>query len=83
MMRRRIAGGCLGILALLASPALAAEPAPAIPGWDRLVDGLRVVNTGLTPGESVVINGLLRVRPGMKVLARRATMSDSATLATR
>ena len=49
----------------------------------RLVDGLRVVSSGLTPGEDVVINGLLRVRPGMKVLAKRATMSDSATLATR
>jgi len=49
----------------------------------RLVDGLRVVNSGLTPGEDVVINGMLRVRPGMKVVAKRATMSDSATLATR
>jgi multidrug efflux system membrane fusion protein len=49
----------------------------------RLVDGLRVVNSGLAPGENVVINGLLRVRPGMKVLAKRATMSDSATLAAR
>ena len=48
----------------------------------RLVDGLRVVNSGLKPGEDVVINGLLRVRPGMKVLAKRATMAgDSATLA--
>ena len=33
----------------------------------RVVDGLRVVQTGLNPGENVVINGLLRVRPGMKV----------------
>jgi len=49
----------------------------------RLIDGLRVVNSGLAPGEDVVINGLLRVRPGMKVLAKRTTMSDSATLATR
>ena len=49
----------------------------------RLVDGLRAVNSGLAPGENVVINGLLRVRPGMKVLAKRATMSDSATLAAR
>jgi RND family efflux transporter MFP subunit len=49
----------------------------------RLVDGLRVVNSGLRPGEDIVINGLLRVRPGMKVLAKRATMSDSATLAAR
>jgi hypothetical protein len=40
------------------------------------------VNSGLKPGEDVVINGLLRVRPGMKVLAKRATMAgDSATLA--
>ena len=49
----------------------------------RIVNGLRVVNSGLAPGEDIVINGMLRVRPGMKVLAKRATMSDSATLATR
>lgn len=49
----------------------------------RMVDGLRVVTSGVKPGEAVVINGLLRVRPGMKVLAQRATMTpDSATLAT-
>lgn len=48
----------------------------------RLVDGLRVVTSGLEPGENVVVNGLMRVRPGMKVLATRTTMSpDSATLA--
>jgi RND family efflux transporter MFP subunit len=49
----------------------------------RLVDGLRVIATGLEPGEDVVINGLLRVRPGMKVLAKRGAMADSATLAAR
>jgi membrane fusion protein, multidrug efflux system len=49
----------------------------------RLTDGLRVVSSGLKPGEDVVINGLMRIRPGMKVIAKRATMSpDSATLAT-
>lgn len=48
----------------------------------RLVDGLRVVTSGLEPGEQVVVNGLMRVRPGMKVLATRTTMRpDSATLA--
>jgi multidrug efflux pump subunit AcrA (membrane-fusion protein) len=48
----------------------------------RLVDGLRAVSAGLKPGEEVVINGLMRIRPGMKVLAKRATMNpDSATLA--
>ncbi|HEY9227680.1 MAG TPA: efflux RND transporter periplasmic adaptor subunit, partial [Gemmatimonadaceae bacterium] len=40
----------------------------------RVVDGLRVVQTGLEPGENVVINGLLRVRPGMKVSAKAGTM---------
>jgi len=32
-----------------------------------LVDGLRVVRDGLTEGDLVVVNGLQRVRPGMKV----------------
>ena len=40
----------------------------------RVIDGLRTVETGLKPGERVVINGLLRVRPGMKVAATNATM---------
>lgn len=50
----------------------------------RLVDGLRVVPSGLKPGERVVINGLQRVRPGMKVAATPAPMAaDSAALAAR
>jgi membrane fusion protein, multidrug efflux system len=32
-----------------------------------LVDGLRVVRSGLTAGESVVVNGLQRIRPGAQV----------------
>jgi multidrug efflux system membrane fusion protein len=32
-----------------------------------VLDGLRVVRSGLKPGELVVVNGLQRVRPGMKV----------------
>ena len=31
------------------------------------LDGLRVVRSGLKPGDLVVVNGLQRVRPGMKV----------------
>ena len=31
------------------------------------LDGLRVVRSGLSPGELVVVNGLQRVRPGIKV----------------
>ena len=34
-----------------------------------MVDGLRVVRTGLTAGELVVVNGLQRVRPGAQVNA--------------
>jgi multidrug efflux system membrane fusion protein len=32
-----------------------------------IVDGLRVVRSGLSPGDGVVVSGLQRVRPGMKV----------------
>ena len=66
---------------LILKPDSSVEYRPVTLG--KLVDGLRVVNTGLSPGEDVVINGLLRVRPGMKVLAKRSTMADSATLAAR
>ncbi len=41
----------------------------------RLVDGFRVVSAGLQPGEEVVINGLQRVRPGMKVTPTTGLMS--------
>ena len=67
---------------LVLKPDSSVEYRPVATG--RLVDGLRVVNTGVAPGENVVINGLMRVRPGMKVLAKHATMTpDSATLAAR
>jgi RND family efflux transporter MFP subunit len=38
---------------------------PVVPG--RLTDGLRIVTSGLKPGERIVVNGLMRVRPGMTV----------------
>jgi RND family efflux transporter MFP subunit len=44
----------------------------------RMVDGLRAVESGLKPGERVVINGLMRVRPGMKVTASDAAMIADA-----
>jgi len=44
----------------------------------RMVDGLRMVQSGLKPGERVVINGLMRVRPGMKVTATTSTMVAEA-----
>ena len=48
------------------------EYRPVVTG--RVVDGLRTVESGLKPGERVVINGLMRVRPGMKVAATNASM---------
>ena len=44
-----------------------------------IVDGLRDVRTGLAPGEQVVINGLMRVRPGMKVVAKASSMIAGPT----
>src|ERR1700674_440633 len=48
------------------------EYRPVVTG--RVVDGLRTVESGLKSGERVVINGLMRVRPGMKVAATNAAM---------
>ncbi|MEO5823718.1 MAG: efflux RND transporter periplasmic adaptor subunit [Vicinamibacteraceae bacterium] len=43
-----------------------------------LVDGLRVVRSGLKPGELVVVNGLQRVRPGSRAEATVAAMGATA-----
>jgi RND family efflux transporter MFP subunit len=40
----------------------------------RLEDGLRIVQKGLQPGETVVVNGLQRVRPGVVVAPERVAM---------
>jgi len=48
------------------------EYRPVVTG--KVIDGLRAVESGLKPGERVVINGMLRVRPGMKVAATNASM---------
>jgi membrane fusion protein, multidrug efflux system len=39
-----------------------------------IVDGLRVVRTGLNPGDVVVVNGLQRVRPGVTIAPERVAM---------
>jgi RND family efflux transporter MFP subunit len=44
----------------------------------RLVDGYRVVAGGLKAGERVVVNGLQRVRPGMKVTPTAVPMLADA-----
>jgi RND family efflux transporter MFP subunit len=43
-----------------------------------LVDGLRVVRSGLKAGELVVVNGLQRVRPGVRAEAAVAVMGAAA-----
>jgi len=46
----------------------------------RLDDGLRIVEKGLQAGETVVVNGLQRVRPGVVVAPERVAM-DARELA--
>jgi multidrug efflux system membrane fusion protein len=41
-----------------------------------LVDGLRVVDSGLNGDDVIVVNGLQRVRPGVEVNAKRVTMAS-------
>lgn len=41
---------------------------------DQLIDGLRVVKTGLQPQDWIVINGVQRARPGAKVDPQRGEM---------
>jgi multidrug efflux system membrane fusion protein len=40
----------------------------------RIVDGLRVIEEGLKPGELVVVNGLQRVRPGSPITPQTVPM---------
>ena len=46
----------------------------------RLVDGFRVVTSGLEPGEQIVINGLQRIRPGIKVTPTVAPMTLDSSI---
>jgi RND family efflux transporter MFP subunit len=41
-----------------------------------MVDGLRVVRSGLSPGDTVVVNGLMRVHPGMQVTPQLVAMGN-------
>ncbi len=42
-----------------------------------LVDGLRVITAGLEPDDTVVVNGLMRIRPGAKVTPQQS--ADATT----
>jgi len=45
----------------------------------RVIDGLRIVQEGLKPGDVIVVNGAQRVHPGVTVTPQRVAMgSDDA-----
>ena len=43
-----------------------------------LSGGLRIINAGLLPGDRVIINGLVRARPGSKVTPQSGTIAPAA-----
>ncbi|AUW60153.1 efflux transporter periplasmic adaptor subunit [Sphingobium sp. SCG-1] len=53
-----------------------AVPRPVETG--PMVEGLRVVRTGLKPGEKVIIDGLARLQPGAQVKAREGKIAPRA-----
>jgi hypothetical protein len=46
------------------------------------VEGLRVISSGLEPDDRVVINGLMRARPGSKVTPQQAARSGDVSALT-
>lgn len=45
-----------------------------------MVDGLRVVREGLSPDERIIVNGILRARPGAPVTPEEVTILDPAAV---
>ena len=62
------------VLTLTSTNTVAYQPVTLGP----IIDGKRVVRTGLAPGEEIVVNGLQRVRPGMPVSPERETPGKEA-----
>ncbi len=50
------------------------QPRPVTLG--ALVDGMRVLESGVRPGESIVVGGLQRVRPGQPVAANKLPVDE-------
>lgn len=67
------------VLTLTSSNTVAYRPVKLGP----TVDGKRIIREGLKAGELVVVNGLLRVQPGMAVRAERAAPAPVATAPTK
>ena len=49
------------------------RPGPSQPG------GLRIVRRGLEPEDRIIINGLIRARPGAKVTPKDGVIEPEAT----
>lgn len=49
----------------------------------KLVDGLRVVRAGIEPGEKIVISGMQRARPGLKVAPKNGKIEQFPAGVTR
>jgi RND family efflux transporter MFP subunit len=43
-----------------------------------VVDGLRVITQGLTPDDNVIVNGLMRARPGAKVTPQQSSAASAS-----
>src|SRR5262249_45210366 len=48
-----------------------------------VVDGLRVITEGLMPDDNVIINGLMRARPGVKVLPQQSSTASASAAGPR
>jgi RND family efflux transporter MFP subunit len=43
-----------------------------------VVDGLRVITDGLAPDDNVIVNGLMRARPGVKVTPQQSSIASAS-----
>jgi len=46
-----------------------------------VVDGLRIITQGLTPDDNVIVNGLMRARPGAKVTPQQSRAASASAAA--
>lgn len=63
------------VLALTPTNTVAYQPVVLGP----TIEGMRVIRSGLTGGEEIVVNGMQRVRPGMPVKPEQAVASSETT----
>lgn len=62
------------VLALTPTNTVAYQPVVLGP----TIDGMRIIRSGVTGGEQIVINGMQRVRPGMSVKAEQEAIASKA-----